>query len=85
MKYLNYYFKGVGEMKKSNPKDNNLDLAGRHYDVSDYQKEDQLSSGLATTHEQVSDTYVEGDSDSLIGDVNGRNIELTSENLKQQP
>ncbi|MHC0038414.1 YozQ family protein [Pseudoneobacillus sp. C159] len=72
-------------MKNSTPKDNNLDLAGRHYDVSDYQKKDQLSSGLATTHEQVSDAYMEGDSDPLIGDVNGRNIELTSENLKQQP
>ncbi|WP_083402418.1 YozQ family protein [Bacillus sp. MUM 116] len=36
------------------------EIAGRNFDASDYQKSDALSSGLATTHEQVSDTYMEG-------------------------
>ncbi|WLR56827.1 YozQ family protein [Mesobacillus subterraneus] len=56
-------------MKKS--KDKNLDLAGRMYDTSDYQKNDELSNGLAMTHEQASDSYVEGQ-------VGGK-IELSSE------
>ncbi|WP_428908218.1 YozQ family protein [Niallia sp. Krafla_26] len=31
------------------------------YDSSDYNKKDEVSKGLATTHEQVSDTYMVGD------------------------
>lgn len=71
-------------MKKTKQDDENLNLAGRTYEVEDYQREDQLSSGLATTHEQVSDTYMQGESDPLIGDVNGRNIALVSEELKDE-
>ncbi|MDR4887235.1 YozQ family protein [Fredinandcohnia sp. QZ13] len=37
------------------------ELAARHYQPGDYEKDDQLSSGLATTHEQVSDSYMEGE------------------------
>ncbi|MGE6376863.1 YozQ family protein [Peribacillus muralis] len=44
--------------KKSNEKSSNI--AGRVYDVSDYKRDDTLSSGLATTHEQVSDAYNAG-------------------------
>ncbi|MDQ0198820.1 YozQ family protein [Neobacillus ginsengisoli] len=39
----------------------NTEIAGRTFHPSDYQKDDSLSSGLATTHEQVSDTYMEGE------------------------
>lgn len=45
------------------------DVAGRTYHVSDYHKNDEVSSGLATTHEQVSDTYAEGE----IGAVTDKN------------
>jgi hypothetical protein len=45
-------------------------LAGRQYDVSDYQKKDALSNGLATTHEQVSDTYMEGEIGAVIENAN---------------
>lgn len=41
-------------------------LAGKNYDVSDYNKNDQLSSGLAQTHEQVSDAYMEGEIKPVI-------------------
>lgn len=41
-------------------KSKNLELAGRMYDTSDYQRNDELSNGLAMTHEQASDSYVEG-------------------------
>ncbi|MGE7878143.1 YozQ family protein [Peribacillus muralis] len=44
--------------KKSNEKSSNI--AGRVYDVSDYKRDDTLSSGLATTHEQASDAYNAG-------------------------
>jgi hypothetical protein len=71
-------------MGNKTPDKENLNLAGRYYEVEDYNREDQLSSGLATTHEQVSDTYMQGDSDPLIGDVNGRNITVHSENFEQQ-
>ncbi|WP_338469387.1 YozQ family protein [Niallia sp. XMNu-256] len=31
------------------------------YDSSDYNKQDEVSKGLATTHEQFSDSYMVGD------------------------
>jgi hypothetical protein len=41
-------------------------LSDKHYDVKDYDSKDQLSSGLAVSHEQVSDTYMEGTIDGKI-------------------
>lgn len=41
-------------------------LAGKEFDVSDYGKQDEFYSGLAITHEQVSDTYTEGEIASSI-------------------
>lgn len=46
----------------------NPEIAGSFFHTSDYQKNNSLASGLATTHEQVSDTYAEG----VIDDVNGK-------------
>lgn len=43
-------------------------LAGRTYDTSDYKEKDSLSNGLATTHEQVSDTYMEGEIGAVTDD-----------------
>jgi BioD-like phosphotransacetylase family protein len=51
--------KGVLRMNKKNPTES-TELAGRTFSASDYQKGDALSSGLATTHEQASDVYMEG-------------------------
>jgi hypothetical protein len=48
-----------GTFLKEN-KGKNLELAGRMYDTSDYQRNDELSNGLAMTHELASDSYVEG-------------------------
>ncbi|OCA87564.1 hypothetical protein A8F94_06810 [Bacillus sp. FJAT-27225] len=45
-------------------KENNTDstkIAGKIYDVTDYQKDNELSSGLAETHEQAMDAYMEGE------------------------
>lgn len=66
-------------MVKDNTNNKNLGLAGRNYQVEDYKRDDQLSSGLAATHEQVSDSYMEGEAFSLVGDINGKNISLPLE------
>ena len=44
--------------KKSKLESNKL--AGKEYEVEDYKGQDELSSGLATTHEQASDGYMDG-------------------------
>ena len=36
------------------------ELAGRQFEVSDYEGKSQLEKGLAETHEQGSDDYYEG-------------------------
>jgi hypothetical protein len=54
-------------MKRKNDQEN-LKIAGRQYEVEDYQRSDTLSAGLAMTHEQVSDTYTEGEIHAVIDD-----------------
>ncbi|TKC19347.1 YozQ family protein [Robertmurraya kyonggiensis] len=49
---------------KDNKSEDSSKLANRHYSPDDYNKNDQVSSGLATTHEQVNDSYVEGEIES---------------------
>ncbi|MGG3468125.1 YozQ family protein [Neobacillus pocheonensis] len=46
------------DKQKVNP---NKEVAGSFFHPSYYQEKDQISSGLSTTHEQVSDVYAEGD------------------------
>jgi hypothetical protein len=60
-------------MRKNESK--NTDLAGRMYEASDYKRSDELSNGLAVTHEQVSDVYAVGEA----GGVSERNAEENSE------
>ncbi|MRG87301.1 YozQ family protein [Salinibacillus xinjiangensis] len=45
--------------------------ADKNYEPEDYQKKDQLSAGLAETHEQASDTLTEGTVDGKIERENG--------------
>ena len=47
------------------------------YDTSDYEKQDEVSQGLATTHEQVSDAYMVGDVET--NDPKNQNRESTNE------
>ncbi|MEW8971779.1 MAG: YozQ family protein [Mesobacillus sp.] len=56
----------------------NTELAGRIYDTSDYQKNDELSNGLAMTHEQASDSYVEGQIGGKIERSSGAEEELNN-------
>ncbi|MGE6612743.1 YozQ family protein [Peribacillus sp. NPDC076916] len=71
-------------MDSKQSKNESSEIAGRIYDVSDYKREDNLSSGLATTHEQVSDTYAEGEVKAVVDDVNGRDIELAKKRTEEE-
>ncbi|MDM5358545.1 YozQ family protein [Peribacillus sp. RS7] len=71
-------------MDSKQSKNESSEIAGRTYDVSDYKREDTLSSGLATTHEQVSDTYAEGEIKAVIDDVNGKDIEIKKEESEEE-
>ena len=51
-------------------------LAGRTYESDDYQRKDELSQGLAMTHEQASDSLTEGTIDGTIENVDGKDIDL---------
>jgi hypothetical protein len=66
-------------VEKKSQQPNSTDIAGRNYHTDDYQKNDALSSGLATTHEQVSDTYMEGEIGAVIDDVDGKDIPIGKE------
>jgi hypothetical protein len=65
----------VIQLEKKSTNNKSADIAGRVFDTSDYQKEDALSSGLATTHEQVSDTYMEGEVGAVSDDANGQDTD----------
>lgn len=62
-------------MSKKENKDS-TNLAARTYSPEDYKRKDELSAGLATTHEQVSDSYMEGEINAVIDDVNGEDIPI---------
>lgn len=47
-------------------------VAEKTFQHSDYFEEEQLSSGMAITHEQVSDTYMEGTIDRRVSKQNAR-------------
>lgn len=61
-------------MEQKTPKDSTK-LAGRNFKADDYNAADTLSSGLATTHEQVSDVYAEGDISAVIDHSKKQNSE----------
>ncbi|WP_338036448.1 YozQ family protein [Neobacillus notoginsengisoli] len=51
-------------------------IAGRVYEASDYKKDDEVSRGLAETHEQVSDAYMEGEIGGKIERPDGTSEDL---------
>ena len=70
-------------MEKNNEKEG-LQVAGRQYQVKDYQGNDQLSSGLANNHEQVSDRYMEGEIGAVIDDVKGKSKEISRKGYDEE-
>jgi Protein of unknown function (DUF4025) len=66
-------------MDKKDNKDNkdSLKIAGQQYHTDDYERQDELSSSLAQTHEQVSDAYFEGEINGTIDNTDdGKEIEI---------
>jgi hypothetical protein len=47
-------------------KNNSSKIAGKTFEPSDYNSENQLEMGLAQTHEQASDGYYEGTIDQEL-------------------
>lgn len=58
-----------------------LKIAGRQYKKEDYKGKDTTSKGLATTHEQVSDVYTEGQITPVIEDVDGKDINISKRSI----
>lgn len=51
-------------------------LAEKNYEPGDYKRNSNLSSGLATSHEQVSDTLTEGTVDGEIDEIDEKDVPL---------
>lgn len=71
-------------MEKKSTNNKSAEIAGRVFDTSDYQKGDALSSGLATTHEQVSDTYMEGEIGAVIDDAKGQDTKIPQKSYDEE-
>ncbi len=69
------------DKNKKVSKEDAAKVAEKMYDPSDYDGKDQLSKGLAVTHEQVSDDYVEGTIDGRIDEI-GQNDEVITHDGK---
>ena len=62
--------------KKEAIQQENLKVAGKVYDPSDYKSNSVVSNGIAITHEQSSDTLTEGTIDATIDDLNGKDVKI---------
>lgn len=51
-------------------------MTEKNYQPQDYTSKNEHDAGLATTHEQVSDTYIEGTVEATIDNVNGQDIKI---------
>lgn len=67
---------------KSKKNRDSTKIANHYYTPDDYKKNDELSSALAITHEQVSDAYTEGEINGVIDDVEGEDIPLNRNSEK---
>lgn len=52
-------------------KNKETSVGNKNFNYEDYKKTDPLSSGLAETHEQVSDTFTEGTIDAKLKNKKG--------------
>jgi hypothetical protein len=72
------------EKNRKTENEKSAEVAEKMYEASDYKGSTDLEKGLATTHEQVSDTYVEGTVDGVMEDVAGEDIPLKREGYKSK-
>lgn len=59
-------------------------IAGHIYHARDYHKNDLVSTGLAITHEQFSDAYMEGEIGTVIGDINCKDIPIPRKGFSEE-
>ncbi|WP_227935637.1 YozQ family protein [Alkalihalobacillus deserti] len=59
------------------------EVAERSFQAEDVHSSNEVEQGLATTHEQVSDTFVEGTIDGKIDDVEGEDIDLAKDGYSE--
>ncbi|WP_096200629.1 YozQ family protein [Bacillus sp. FJAT-45350] len=52
------------------------EIADKTYEPAYYQSNDEIEQGLATTHEQVSDAYMEGTVDGEIDDLDSKDKQI---------
>ncbi len=68
--------------KKENKNSVSSQVAENSYDPSDYHSNNEVDKGLAITHEQVSDTYMEGTIDGEIDNLEEKSNEFPRPNKK---
>ncbi|MFC0470608.1 YozQ family protein [Halalkalibacter kiskunsagensis] len=61
--------------KEKNSYQSSEAIAQNSYQPSDYQSSEEVEQGLAATHEQVSDVYMEGTVDRAIPEKRGKSNE----------
>lgn len=61
---------------RTNNVNSSTKIAEKNYEPSDYQNKNELNAGLAVTHEQVSDSFAEGNSDAVIDNLEGKNVTI---------
>ncbi|WP_332693730.1 YozQ family protein [Halalkalibacter lacteus] len=66
----------MAKQKDKNSYPSSEAVAENSYQPSDYQSSEEVEQGLATTHEQVSDAYVEGTVDDAIQENREKDNEL---------
>ncbi|MRX71499.1 DUF4025 domain-containing protein [Bacillus lacus] len=69
-------------MEKKQNQPDTTKLADRYFETDDYQRDDELSAGLAKTHEQVTDDYYEGTIEGKMERDNGETIDIPREGFE---
>jgi len=59
-----------------NKKQSQENIAGKYYEPHYYNSNSEVESGIATTHEQASDTLVEGTIDGKIDNLQGKDKDI---------
>ncbi|WP_231314783.1 YozQ family protein [Neobacillus sedimentimangrovi] len=60
------------------------EVAGSFFHPSYYHNSNPLASGIATTHEQVSDVYAEGEIGAVVEQENGKEVQIPREDNKTE-
>ncbi|MDT8859214.1 YozQ family protein [Alkalihalobacillus sp. MEB130] len=73
----------MANKKEKNSVKSSEEVAENSYQPSDYKSSEEVEQGLAMTHEQVSDSYVEGTIDGQIDNYEGQDIDLPKDGYEK--